>query len=98
MQRLGLLVLAGRQRMGVSQRSLEWRSGVDQTAISRLERGLAPRMSVERLTAISDTLGTAFPLGYCPHDHVCVWQLLKEGLPRMSPTRLIDERWDPGLV
>ncbi len=44
--------------LGLSQEALEALAGVDQTAISRLERGLAPH----------------FPVGACPHDHPCRWR------------------------
>jgi hypothetical protein len=63
-----------RHAMAMTQESLEHRSGVDQTQISRFERGLAPRMPAERLAVIGTVLGKWFPLGTCPHEHDCPWR------------------------
>ena len=70
----GHAVRAARHRAGLSQDGLEIRSGVDQTAISRLERGLAPALQLRRIVRIGDALGVELPLGGCPHDHDCPWQ------------------------
>ena len=51
-QKLGLGVLRLRLYMGWSQAELERRSGVDQTTISRLERGRQRGLSSRRLCAI----------------------------------------------
>ena len=48
-----------RTREGLSQMSLEGRSGVDQTLISRLERAKAPHVSLERLIRSISLLATA---------------------------------------
>jgi transcriptional regulator with XRE-family HTH domain len=69
----GRRVRRARRHRGFSQEDLERRSRVDQTAISRLERGLAPAMGARRLVRLGDALGPALPLGYCPHDHECAW-------------------------
>jgi transcriptional regulator with XRE-family HTH domain len=59
----GLLVEVGRwlrrARLdaGLSQRDLERRTGIDQTRISRLERGLVPAMRVDRFARIVFELG-----------------------------------------
>ncbi len=63
-----------RLRAGLSQERLEWMSGVDQTAISRLERGLAARFPLERLARISVALRGELPVATCPHDHRCRWR------------------------
>ena len=42
---------------GLSQRELERLSGVDQTTISRFERGLAPGLRLERVATIMAVLG-----------------------------------------
>jgi DNA-binding XRE family transcriptional regulator len=64
---LGARFRNGRMMAGVSQRHIAELSGVSQTAISRLERGLATGMSAERLIRIADAIGESFPFGYCPH-------------------------------
>lgn len=64
----------GRYRASMTQMSLEWRSGVDQSLISRLERGKAPHASLERVIRLGQALGSSFPLGYCPHEHRCFYR------------------------
>jgi DNA-binding XRE family transcriptional regulator len=74
--RFGTVFKAARERAGISQRELARRSGVPQSSISRVERGLAGRFSLERLTMVAAAMGNAFPLGLCPHeDHRCVWKV-----------------------
>lgn len=77
-----------RHRAGLSQMRLEEWSGVDQTTISRLELGRAPKFAVDRLVFIEAALRGALPLGWCPHDHVCAWQRPKshESLGRIDWT------------
>lgn len=58
----------------MSQMSLEWRSGVDQSLISRLELGKAPHASLERVVRLGQALGNNFPLGHCPHEHQCLYR------------------------
>jgi transcriptional regulator with XRE-family HTH domain len=57
LEMVGRAVRVARIRAGMSQRTLEARSGVDQTAISRLERGLRPQMGVEKFARIALVLG-----------------------------------------
>jgi transcriptional regulator with XRE-family HTH domain len=85
----GELLRSARQRVGLTQMALEERSGVDQTLISRLERGKAAGCSLHRLLALSDALGRDLPFGVCPHDHRCQF-----GPPDRAP--LLDHRggWD----
>jgi transcriptional regulator with XRE-family HTH domain len=64
----------GRQRASLSQINLEQRSGVDQSLISRLERAKAPHASLERVIRLGQALGENFPLGYCPHQHACMYR------------------------
>src|SRR4051794_38552334 len=70
----GLDLRFSRMQAGISQMSLEGRSGVDQTLISKLERAKAPHVSLERLIRLHIALGDAFPLGHCPHDHDCTFR------------------------
>ena len=86
LERLGVYLRRARYIAGRSQDSVAAAAGVAQGQISRLERALAPAMKVERLAWIEDALDGAFPLGYCPHDHICQWRRLK---PRLSA----DEAW-----
>lgn len=69
----GVALRMWRGRRGFSQERLEELSGVDQTSISRAERGLAPGFSFERLARLSIVLGPSM-VGFCPHEHACVWQ------------------------
>jgi len=73
-----------------SQDRLSSESGVSQSLISRAERALAPSMGADRLVELGDVLGSNFPLGFCPHDHVCAWQPFPDAdrTPRVLATRL----------
>lgn len=76
----------GRRQAGLTQSTLAFRSGVSQSVISRLERGLATGMSVERLVRIANAIGPSFPFGFCPHDDQCAY-------PRnASPTSWLMQR------
>ncbi|MBA2255276.1 MAG: helix-turn-helix transcriptional regulator [Chloroflexi bacterium] len=79
----GALVRAGRHRAGYSQEKLEVLGDVDQTAISRLERGKAPGMGVLQVVKLGIVLGPNLPLGFCPHDHQCSWQ--RRSVPSWRP-------------
>jgi hypothetical protein len=70
----GRFVRRARQCAGLSQQRLADLSGVSQSVISRLERGLAPHLGLSRLLAIQGVLGGCLPLGVCPHEHTCIWQ------------------------
>jgi len=74
----GRALKRARLMAGLSQSQLAVKSGISQSVISRFERGLAPGMSVERLTVLSEAVGWRFPIGFCPHDHDCKW-------PRIEP-------------
>ena len=50
--RLGRRILDGRLALGLSQAQLERLSGLDQTAISRLENGRLPGLRLHRLAAV----------------------------------------------
>jgi transcriptional regulator with XRE-family HTH domain len=76
----------------LSQVQLAKLAGVDQGALSRLERALAPAMKVERLVKLSGVLGRFLPLGYCPHEHWCEWQRAPERAPD-PPRRLSREEF-----
>jgi transcriptional regulator with XRE-family HTH domain len=81
LERLGIYLRRARYIVHRSQQSVANEAGMPQSQFSRLERALAPSMNVERLAWIEDAFHGAFPVGYCPHDHVCQWQRLK---PRPS--------------
>jgi transcriptional regulator with XRE-family HTH domain len=74
---LGQYVRRSRYYAEKSQSRLSGESGVTQSMISRLERGVAPGMRVDRLVALASSLGRVFPLGYCPHNHECAWDALR---------------------
>ena len=56
LERLGRAVRAARQAQGLTQMRLERRTGVDQTTISRIERGLEPGLALVRLARICTVL------------------------------------------
>jgi predicted XRE-type DNA-binding protein len=73
MEVFGALLRAARRRAGLSQMQLEHRSGVDQSVISRLERGKAVHVPIDRIVALAAAMPAAFPLGRCPHPHMCAF-------------------------
>lgn len=77
----GQYVKRARYFADLSQNELAKASGVDQGAISRLERAVAPAMKIERLVKLAGTMGRALPLGYCPHEHWCQWQRAPDRAP-----------------
>lgn len=56
---LGDAIRLGRRDRGLSQRTLSARSGVPQSTISKLERGLAPGTTARRLAPLILVLGGA---------------------------------------
>lgn len=70
----GRYVRRSRYLAGMSQVQVAAASGVEQGSISRLERGLAPAMKVERVVRLAAAIGRDFPLGFCPHEHWCPLQ------------------------
>ena len=56
---VGRMILDARNRANLTQAQLERMSGVDQTTISRLERGRLPGISLNRLAAIVGALALA---------------------------------------
>lgn len=70
----GLALREARHRVGLTQMALEERTGVDQTLISRLERGKIAHFPLHRVLALGEALGRDLPLGTCPHDHHCVYR------------------------
>ena len=80
LQRFGVELRRCRLASGLSQVALAERARVSQSTISRLENGRAPAASVLKLVRLGDTLGSFFPLGFCPHTHHCSWvRLLEDG-------------------
>lgn len=61
---------------GMTQMMLAEHSGVPQSTISRLERGLVPRSAMVKLVLLSASLGRHLPFAFCPHEHGCVWARL----------------------
>jgi transcriptional regulator with XRE-family HTH domain len=55
----GHALLATRRHRRLSQVALERRSGIDQTMISRIERGLVPNTPLRRLVMLADGLDAA---------------------------------------
>jgi transcriptional regulator with XRE-family HTH domain len=86
LERLGIYVRRARYIVGRSQQSIANEAGIPQSQLSRLERALAPSMDVERLAWIEDAFHGSFPVGYCPHDHVCQWQ-------RLAPRPSAEDAW-----
>jgi hypothetical protein len=56
LERLGQAVRRARERSALSQRALEGLTGVDQTAISRMERGLVPGMALAKFARVAVAL------------------------------------------
>lgn len=77
---------------GLSQVVLAERSGVSQSTISRLERGLASSAAMFKLVRISDSMGDGFPFAFCPHPHYCAWNRLDEdGVHSRSRAPIVSE-------
>jgi hypothetical protein len=72
---LGRAIRMARGQRVWSQRELEERSGVDQTTISRIERGLLRGTDLVHFARMAWALERAMPLGGCPHQHRCAWSL-----------------------
>jgi transcriptional regulator with XRE-family HTH domain len=79
---LGRHVRRARRLTRITQDALAARSGVSQSAISRLEAGRGGPLRADRLVSIGSELGRALPLGYCPHEHRCLLQPLVAPPPR----------------
>ncbi|MFN8520311.1 MAG: helix-turn-helix domain-containing protein [Chloroflexota bacterium] len=96
---LGAAVRMCRRQRGWSQRELEERSGVDQTTVSRIERGRVRGTQLIKLAWIAWALDDAMPLGGCPHDHRCAFSLRRaavlEDVLRLVPDT-DDSLDDPG--
>jgi hypothetical protein len=73
MVEFGARVRNGRLVVGASQRWVADHADISQTAMSRLERGLATGMAVERLVRVAQAIGPSFPFGFCPHHQNCTW-------------------------
>lgn len=68
---LGAAIRIARHRMALTQRQLAERSGVSQTAISRMECGKVWGMAIVRFARVAWALEEGTPLGGCPHPHLC---------------------------
>jgi transcriptional regulator with XRE-family HTH domain len=91
MQRFGAELRRCRYNAALTQDELAERSGVAQSTISRLERGLIPHAAMLKIVLIGNALERKFPLGYCPHEHHCAWDRLDpEGRPIERPTTLAE--------
>ena len=97
MRRFGMELRRCRLQAGHSQSSLAELSGVSQSTISKLERGMAPRAALRMIVQMSATLGLRLPLAFCPHDHHCAWERLDaNGVPIRSPVPIEREWWFRG--
>lgn len=76
LRRFGAELRRCREQAGLSQMMLAERSGVAQSTISRLERGLAAHAAMYKLVLLIAALGRRLPLAYCPHEHQCTWSRL----------------------
>ena len=95
LRRFGVEFRRCRIYAGLTQARLAELSGVSQSTISRIERGKASSASLIKLVRISDVMLTGFPLGYCPHPHLCPWNRL-EADGTVSPDRrrpIVSEEW-----
>jgi len=83
MKAVGRQVFFARTWQGLSQRKLESLCRVDQTTISRLERGLAPGLRLERLAAIMAVAEQCVPptINYRDPDPECNLWVLSEATP-----------------
>lgn len=68
---IGRAIRIARVRAAMSQRRLASTSGVSQTAISRMERGLVWGMGIIYFARVARILGDALTLAGCPHGHDC---------------------------
>jgi DNA-binding XRE family transcriptional regulator len=83
---LGRAVRMARREHAWTQRDLEERSGVDQTTISRIERGRVRGTELVRFAWIAWALGDAMPIGGCPHSHRCAYALRRAAaLEELAP-------------
>lgn len=82
---IGRQVLSARNSLGISQSALEKLTGLDQTTISRVERGLAPSLPLERLARLFAALGTNLEVGADQYRHGAL-TMLEEDTPD-------DEAW-----
>jgi transcriptional regulator with XRE-family HTH domain len=73
MVEFGKLVRYARNQASLTQHQLAALSGVSQSSICRLERGLVPSMHAWKLVKVAFALGGRLPLGFCPHDHECAF-------------------------
>ncbi len=86
LEELGAAVRDARQRAGLSQRDLEALSGVDQSSISRMERGRVPGMRLDKLARVAMVLGGLLLVPVDPVDRGDAW------------TRLMTRRREAGVI
>ena len=91
---LGRLILEGRRRNGLSRRSLEVLAGVDQTAISRMERGATAGIALVRFARVIAVLAGPPLFGRCPHSHFCEWRTGLSVQPPRTPWSSPDSPYD----
>jgi transcriptional regulator with XRE-family HTH domain len=98
---LGRAVGMARRDRAWTQRELEERSGVDQTTISRIERGRIRGTELIRFAWIAWALGDALPLGGCPHQHRCAYSLRRAAVLEALAPRMPESHGslaDPALA
>ena len=77
-----------------SQRELEVLSGVDQTAISRMERGATAGIALVRFARVIEVLAGPSLFGRCPHSHLCTWSTGLSIEPPRTPWSADDSPYD----
>ena len=91
---LGRVIREGRGRNRLSQRGLEALSGVDQTAISRMERGKTAGIALVRFARVLEVLAGPSLFGRCPHSHLCAWSTGLSFEPLRTPWSDDDSPYD----
>jgi transcriptional regulator with XRE-family HTH domain len=97
MRALGLYVRRSRLFIRFSQRTLSHRTGVSQSKVARLELGRAGGLRSEDLVAVAGGLGQAFPFGFCPHNHRCIWQPIRPPPPPDDRDALLERLVELGM-
>ena len=91
LRRFGAELRRCRHHAGLSQMTLAALSGVPQSTISRMERGMAARVPLLKIVLLSEALGLRLPMAYCPHDHQCAWRRLDSNGRPAKPSAVLDQ-------
>ncbi len=83
---LGAAVRVARHHLGWSQRDLAARADVNQSVVSRIERGVIPGMALILYAKVARALAAGLPLGGCPHHHGCGFDhALADAIRKVAP-------------